>query len=617
MDNAPDIGSPEWRLWIMGRLAEIVRGHPVDADVAAIVGRNGSLTRTKIDDMITANDVELKASIAVAVQAQLDAIGSEAHRYADTRDSLILAEAKQYTDNHSGGGGVAASYVDAGDVKALADAKLAITAAVSNSSTTLRQYTDSAASKALTDAKSSAGAADTEILRLAKVYTDGKPSGGGVTETQLNNAVSQGLEDAATAATLADTALRNELRQYANGAASGSLEDAAEEAQRLATEAGATAVATAKTYTDDTIESTANGILAAVDSKIDVYPVHAVEPWLSAIANKDNAPARQLSIGDSITEGSNSDSIVNRWVQKLVSLYRKRYGQLATGGVGHIPPYYIGGSMGQPFTSVSNPPPATDTSFGFGRRCAVMSGAHFYTFTITASSFWLWYVQGPSTGTIAVSIDDGPETFINTAASPLMDGKTWNSPALSSGSHTVKVRASAGTIYFTGLTVFNGDENSGFQMFEAGHWGWKTTDWANNSGYWPEIVSKVQPQLVTIALMTNDYQANVNPATCKTNLLNMISGIKQKLNKPATILIITYPARGDVSNPQYGWSMYVNVAKEISDSDETVAHLDLSKRYTSPATSNILNNWDGDLVHPTNKGHAVIAESIFSYLNHA
>ncbi len=132
----------------------------------------------------------------------------------------------------------------------------------------------------------------------------------------------------------------------------------------------------------------------------------------------------------------------------------------------------------------------------------------------------------------------------------------------------------------------------------------------NNAAYWPAVVGTIQPQLVTIALMTNDYQGGVDPATSKTNLLAMIAAVRAKCTVPPTIVLLTYPARGDVTSPAYPWASYVAVAASIASADTGVAHLDLSARYTSPATSNALGNWDSDKVHPTDKGHGLIAETV-------
>jgi lysophospholipase L1-like esterase len=345
----------------------------------------------------------------------------------------------------------------------------------------------------------------------------------------------------------------------------------------------------------------------------------AMEPWLSALGNRSKAPARILAVGDSILEGAFATARANRWVDRLMTGLRGKFPQAAAGGIGHLPPYYVGGIpavMGNPYTAVSSSVPTADSTFGLGRRSAHMfaSNSQSYTYTITGTSFWLWYTQGPSTGSFGISIDGAAATVVPTSGA-LTDGKTWVSPALTAGSHTVQITVASGDVYFGGLTVFNGDETSGVQVFESGHWGWKTTDWVNGGSYWGDAAIKIQPQLIMIALMTNDYQAGIDPATSKANLQTLITALRGKCTLPPTVVLITYPARGDVTTTTYPWSAYVEAAASIAASDAGVAHLDLSARYASPAVTNALGNWNGDKVHPTDQGHGLIAETVLSFIS--
>jgi lysophospholipase L1-like esterase len=359
--------------------------------------------------------------------------------------------------------------------------------------------------------------------------------------------------------------------------------------------------------------ATAAAASAATAAQI-VSKGSAMEPWLSALANRASAPARWLAIGDSITEGSNASSIFKRWVQRLLTGLRARFPQTPVGGIGHLPPYYDTTTMGTPYTSANLSGTGKDTSWGPGRRAAVMTGASSYTYTVTGTSVWVWFAQIPLAGVMSVVIDGGTPATVNVQGA-LDDGHVWQSPALTAGQHTVTISVASGTVYFTGVTVFNGDEAAGVQLFEAGHYGWKTTDWANNGNYWPGSVRQIQPQLVTIALMTNDYQAGVDPAVCKTNITAMIAAVRAQCTAPPTVVLLTYPARGDVSSPAYPWSSYVAVAASIAAADAGVAHLDLSARYASPTAGNALGNWAADNVHPTDKGHGLIAETVLSFIS--
>lgn len=350
-------------------------------------------------------------------------------------------------------------------------------------------------------------------------------------------------------------------------------------------------------------------------STIDSQRSLALESWFAALANRDNSPAKWLAIGDSITEGSSASANTKRWVQRSLDLLRARFptAGLTGGGFGHIPAYYNGTSMGTAYTSLTGVTPGTDNTFGFGRRSAVMSGNSVYTYTITGTSFDLWYVQGPSTGTIGVSIDGGAVTSIPTTGN-LTDGKKWNSGALSAGSHTVAVSVVSGSNYFTGITVHNGDETKGIKLWEAGHYGWKTGDWTSNASYWPMCANTLQPNLVSIALMTNDYQGNVDPATCKSNIQSIISAVRGQVTIPPSFVLVCYPARTDVTSPTYPWSSYVNAAHSIAASDSAVSVLDLSARMSTPANT-ALATWAGDKVHPVDKGHALIADTFVGFVS--
>lgn len=57
------------------------------------------------------------------VDSTVNAAKNELKTYADTKDRAILAEAKAYTDGHSGEGGVSQQYVDQHDAATLSSAK--------------------------------------------------------------------------------------------------------------------------------------------------------------------------------------------------------------------------------------------------------------------------------------------------------------------------------------------------------------------------------------------------------------------------------------------------------------------------------------------------------------
>ena len=88
----------------------------------------------------------------------------------------------------------------------------------------------------------------------------------------------------------------------------------------------------------------------AAQSTIETQRSFALEPWFAALANRDNAPAKWLAIGDSITEGMGASTNINRWTQRSLTGLRNRFATtgLTGGGFGFLPSHYDSTSMGQP-----------------------------------------------------------------------------------------------------------------------------------------------------------------------------------------------------------------------------------------------------------------------------
>jgi len=362
------------------------------------------------------------------------------------------------------------------------------------------------------------------------------------------------------------------------------------------------------------LSATYVGLNKVGQSKFETQRSLALEPWHAALANRDNAPAKWLALGDSITEGMGASTNLNRWTQRSLTGLRNRFATtgLTGGGTGFLPSHYDSTSMGQPY-SASSGTPVLNTDFGIGRRTAQMTGTQTYTYTITCSSFDVWYVTPTTTGTIGVQIDGGAVISVNTVGGTILDGNVWNSGALTPGTHTVVISVVAGTTYFGGISVYNGDESKGIRLYEAGHYGWTTSNWLTNSNWWPRTINTIQPHLVTIALGTNDINAGVNPKTFGTNLNSLITSIRGQITAPPSIVLVAYPARTDIT-PAYPWQSYVDQMHSIASADSLISVLDLSVRMSSPSNTAI-GTWNADKVHPVDKGHALIADTFTGFIS--
>lgn len=361
---------------------------------------------------------------------------------------------------------------------------------------------------------------------------------------------------------------------------------------------------------------------------------YALMPWHAALGNSRNAPAKWLQVGDSLTEGYSATTKDKRWASLAADAVTTRFptinGYTPRGG-NFLPCYWWGQSQGN---SVLTPPaviipgqgtPGTDSSFGFGGRGANLGANQGYTWTENCSSFDVCYIQGTATGTLGVTVDGGTEITFSTTGS-LTGGKRWNSSAqggltLTPGSHTIKVRQiSGGNCYVTGLMLYLGNETTGVQVVESGHFGWKVSDWTTSNTYRLQEMGTFQPHLVTIMLGANDYQNNVASATFKTQLQTLITQIRGVKTSQTSFVLIACHVRGDVTSPAEPWSNYVSAMKSISATDtggiggaSGVSFIDLSRRLPAPGSNGAgdpLGIIASDRVHYSNFGSGMVANAV-------
>ena len=102
------------------------------------------------------------------VDSTVNAAKNELKTYADTKDTQVLQEAKDYADTH---GGVQKDYVDTQDQAILTEAK-AYTDAHAGEGGVSQDYVDQQDAATLSSAQSYADAKDTTTLSSAKSYTD-------------------------------------------------------------------------------------------------------------------------------------------------------------------------------------------------------------------------------------------------------------------------------------------------------------------------------------------------------------------------------------------------------------------------------------------------------------
>jgi lysophospholipase L1-like esterase len=355
----------------------------------------------------------------------------------------------------------------------------------------------------------------------------------------------------------------------------------------------------------------------------DVAKARALRTFRAALANRDNARCNVVAFGDSMTEGPVSTTVDKRWLNRLQNLLNSRYptAGLTAHGDGFYPPFYASNNYPSPVTMTGGW--VQNFAFGPGNRCLYANATATMIYTITATSFSIMYVGSPTTGIFSVSVDDGPPVTVDSASgmTGVADGRLYTVEGLPAGAHTVTVAWIAGYIYMDGILVHNGDENSGICLYDSGHSGWTSGQFVQNAPAWYQAIAAFIPSLVLIGLGENDIAIGPVPSTTyKTNLRSIIAGIRGQTagHPPSFVLWAGEQRTGTYAEP---WANYVQAIYDVAATDtggpqgaSGVTVFDLTRRIPSVSTDNSLGLFAADGVHPTDKGHAFIADALAGFL---
>lgn len=339
----------------------------------------------------------------------------------------------------------------------------------------------------------------------------------------------------------------------------------------------------------------------------------ALQKWRAALASRDFAPVNVVCLGDSITEGQGATTFERTYRQALLRRLRERFPVAGvTGGRGFIGAAKTGFSSGT-WPVVTGGSPAIDQDRGPKRQAVILSAAgHSLTFTIKGTSVDLMYARATSSGTISYTIDGGAATTLALAGgtTALQSGQLARINLGTSGAHTLVVSySSGGSCYIEGVVEYDGDETKGIRVHDAGHHGWTTATWSNRGGfdYWMHSIRALNPDLLVLALMANDSTIPIAPATSLSNLKSILSILRGDAVNPS-VLVVPMFQRSEVTATT--WLGYVQAAYQLMAEDPLVSICDLSARMPAAGLGSNSLGLYADTVHPTDKGHSMIADAI-------
>lgn len=339
----------------------------------------------------------------------------------------------------------------------------------------------------------------------------------------------------------------------------------------------------------------------------------ALAAYRTALAARSTTPVNIVALGTSITEGWNITTLEGRWVALLRDKLRTRHS--VTGGQSYIKAWYSGTPtpLTEPWTLVNSP--STNT-FGLGGFSRQIDTTKTMAYTFTGTSVRVYYTGYATGGHIGVQIDSGSVVDVSTVdAAGIRPMKFYDSPPVSSGSHTVTISAISGTSFVDGVLVLNGDETNGIRMFEGGKSAQQISYYTAGgySTYFPYAINKIQPSLVLIESPVNEWFFGTSAATWITNLTSLVATIRAQCTiLPSICMVFDYERGAGGSTGANTWQSYRDAAAAYVASDGNIAFCDMDVAFGKSAWNTGLI--DTDHVHPTPTGAEFWATTLDTFL---
>lgn len=355
-------------------------------------------------------------------------------------------------------------------------------------------------------------------------------------------------------------------------------------------------------------------------------------PLYAGLAGRLTSRCNIVCVGDSVTEGQHAQGppftgFENRWIARFSDLLRATYPTegLSGGGRGFIGVAPTGESS---FTWPATLTGSLSGGTGFGPKgkwVQLGTAGQSITFSLKGDSADIMWVQTPFGGSFSWAVDGGQATTVSTNGSATIDGKLTHIPLGPPGPHTLVLSWVSGSSNIDGVVEYNGDYTQGITVHDAAHFGWQTSNWASAMGGGPGMaIAALAPSAVIITLGYNDQYVGLAPSSFQSHLQAIISGLQARLPHPLPAVILNMlPARPNQSSFSNPWSAYVGAAYNVAAADTSgpggtslVTVFDFTSGPVMPAPdTDVYGFWQpADLVHPSDKGHQMIADCLRAFI---
>ncbi|MEO6628708.1 MAG: SGNH/GDSL hydrolase family protein, partial [Aquihabitans sp.] len=314
--------------------------------------------------------------------------------------------------------------------------------------------------------------------------------------------------------------------------------------------------------------------------------------WMAKLATATAAPVDVVVLGDSFTVIGGVSSFPYRLGAKLA----QRAGTRTPSGCRGAKT--IGGN--EPvMTSFAGAANAATTG-GYGGTLTVGQKA---THTDSMDGITVVYSSAPGAGSLIIRDGVGGTVLATVStAGTAKSGQVWTSGALTYAARTIEIEATGGSVIVGGVYVHRGDRTQGVRVFNAGHAGWKSSDFTTDPTQGLDLISTLSTAgtlgLVLIATGTNDTDRG-------PELTALIAAVKTKTSAQVVV-----------------WEPYIVGSNTIAANAAGIAAANtagvqlINGALLAPdaafGTSMPVPLTDG--VHPSNAGSEAIAAQIYGVI---
>ena len=348
-------------------------------------------------------------------------------------------------------------------------------------------------------------------------------------------------------------------------------------------------------------------------------------------------------IGDSIFEGTGASARNKRALELVMARLISDYPVSGQGLSMYVPAVYgcpktgsgitlttwgglwttsSSGTITQRLSGISGGAGTPTNTFGPGMRSVDFSGTSAtVTYTLQGTDVDVWVAAG---GSFTYAIDGGAYSSAVSTASMNASADTYPIHLGASGSHTLSIRRSSGTIHLLGFTQFDGARTKGIALYDACHWGAQTIDfWSYSNSSAPQnakltrCLQVAAPQLVVINTLINDA-GNIGQqgiAECMARLNGMLGAVRDAVPDASIAFCQPYDQAPDSQQLSDG-NTIADLKAAVVDFVNTngVAFIDLSA--TMPDTyADSTGLYFSDGMHMTDAGNLVAADIVDTALN--